>query len=185
MRKLKVQLNTSLDGIVSLQELHTLWDDELREYSIQNLKDADCIILGAHTAKDLIPYWAGAAQDESNKDSELGKRITEIPKIVFSHSISESPWPNTSITKGTVAEEIKRLKDMPGKDMVVYGSASFVASLAKENLVDEYDLLVNPVAIGKGTGIFQNLQYALQLELIEARPFSCGVVLLRHGAKKK
>ena len=72
---------------------------------------------------------------------------------------------------------------MPGKCIIIYGSAKLVSSLAKENLIDEYDFLVNPNAVGKGTGIFQNLQNILHLELLETRQFSSGVVLLRYSAK--
>jgi dihydrofolate reductase len=180
MRKLKLQINISLDGIVSLQGLKFLWDKELREFSIENLRDIDLILLGGHTAPELISYWRGVAENPAEEDHALGKRITEISKIVFSHSVAESPWPNASIAKGPLREEITRYKGVPGKGMLIYGSAKLVSSLAKENLIDEYDLLVNPVAAGKGAGIFQALQDTLHLDLLETRQFSCGVVLLRY-----
>jgi dihydrofolate reductase len=182
MRKLKLQINISLDGVVSLQDTQFLWNDELREFSIENMKDIDTILLGGHTALGLVPYWAGIADTPADADYELGKRITETPKIVFSHSISKSPGPNTSIVEGPLHQKIEEYKGMSGKDMLMYGSAKLVSLLAKENLIDEYDLLVNPIAAGKGTGIFQDLSGTLYLELIESRQFACGVTLLRYRA---
>ena len=182
MRKLKLQINISLDGIVSLQDTQFLWDGELREFSIENMKDVDAILLGGNTASGLIPYWAGVADTPTDADHELGKRITKTPKIVFSHSISEPLGPNTTIVEGPLREKVEQYKGMPGKNILMYGSAKLVSMLAKENLIDEYDLLINPIAVGKGVGIFQDLLDTLHLELIESRQFACGVVLLKYRA---
>lgn len=182
MRKVKLQINISLDGIISLQDMHSLWDEELRDFSIENLQETDSILLGSRTAPELITAWAEIAKDSKHQDQALGKRITEIPKVVFSNSLKRAPWPNASIVSGPLREEIERLKAKPGKDMLIYGSAKLVSSLAKENLIDEYDLLVNPLAAGQGIGIFDELQDTLRLELLESKQFSCGVVLLRYRA---
>ena len=183
MRKLKLQINASLNGIVSLQDVQFLWDKELRDFSIENLHNVDAILLGGNTAPELISYWAGVAENPADTDHELGKLITDTPKVVFSRSLSESPWPNTSIVEGSLREIIERYKDKPGKDMLIYGSVMLVSLLAKENLIDEYDFLVHPVAVGKGKGIFQELRDTLHLELLESRQFSSGVVLLKYRPK--
>ena len=185
MRTLKVQMQITLDGIVggTAEPTPSHWDKELQSFAIANTKDVDAILLGRQTAPELISYWGEVAQDAANEDNALGKRITEIPKIVFSTTMTSSSWSNTTVLNGPLATEIERLKQMPGKDMIVYGGAGFVSSLVKDNLVDEYDLLVNPVVAGNGLGIFQDVQHPLQLTLIEVRPFSCGTVLMRYRAR--
>lgn len=183
MRTLKVQMHISLDGMVSVQDASFLWDAELRNYAIENLADVDAMLLGSRTAAELIAYWGTVAQDPSDDDHALGQRITELPKVVFSQSMTSSPWPNTTIVNGPLAQEIARLKQLPGNALIVYGGAGFVSSLVNEQLIDEYDLLVNPMAAGQGLGIFQEVSHPVPLSLMEARPFSCGTVLLRYRAR--
>lgn len=178
-----MQINTTVNGIASLQDMRFPWDAELREYSFDNLKNVDAILLGSRTAGDLIPYWRKVAEDIAHEDHELGKRITETPKIVFSGKIAPSPWPNTTIVNGPLRKEIQRLKAAQGNEMLVYGSIALVSSLLQEKLIDEFDLLVNPEAIGQGRGIFDDLQNKCQLKYLDTRPFSCGVTLLRYRAK--
>jgi dihydrofolate reductase len=186
MRKLKLQMHMSLDGIVggTKDSGTTFWDAELRKDSIDNLSDVDTILIGSHTAADLITYWGKVAEDLSDEDYELGKRITEIPKVVFSKKMTVSSWPNATVINGQLKNEIEHLKNLQGENMLVYGGAGFVSSLIKENLIDEYDLLVHPEIAGKGLKIFDDVDDILQLKLIEAREFSCGVVLLKYGKKE-
>lgn len=185
MRTLKVQMQITLDGIVggTAEPTPSNWDEEIRSFAITNLNEVDAILLGSQTAPELVTHWGNVAQDASNEDYAIGKRITEIPKIVISRSITSTSLPNTSVRNGPLATEIERLKQMPGKDMIVYGGARFVSSLIKENLVDEYDLLVNPVVAGNGLGIFRDVEHPVSLRLIEVRPFSSGTALMRYRAR--
>lgn len=185
MRKLKLQMHITLDGIVGATEESgtSYWDAELQKHSVDNLRDVDTILLGSHTAPDLITFWGKVAEDPTAEDHEVGKRITEIPKVVFSHKITKSSWPNTSMANGELKKEVQWLKNMSGKNMLVYGGAGFVSSLVKENLIDEYDLLVHPEIAGKGQEIFREVKHILQLKPLEARPFSCGVMLLKYETK--
>lgn len=182
MKKLKLQMQISLDGFVTADYGGTNfnWDNELRSFSIGNLKKADTILLGRNTAEDLITYWAGTAGNPNDADYELGKLITDTPKIVFSNSLKDSKWNNAVILSGDMVEEIKALKKKEGKDIIVYGGYSFVSSLIQNGLVDEFYLLVNPVALGSGQPIFQSLKANLQLTFKEGKPFSCGTVLLYY-----
>jgi dihydrofolate reductase len=186
MRKLKLQMQITLDGFVTANKggANFNWDNEVRTFSIANTAEVDCIILGRTTAKDFIPHWASVASNPGDPDHVFGKQLTDIPKIVFSNTLATSKWSNTKLAKGEISEEIYRLKKQTGKDMLVYGGSSFVSSLIKEGLIDQYYLLVNPVAIGNGLTIFQSLKGQLSLNLLESRQFSCGTILLIYEPKR-
>jgi len=99
------------------------------------------------------------------------------PKIVFTKTLENHTWANTSLAKGDLAEKVNMLKNKKGRDIIVYGGASFVSSLIKNNLIDEYHLFINPAAIGKGLGIFNTLESNLKLNLVNSTKFGCGIVV--------
>lgn len=173
MRKIKLQMQISLDGFVTANYGGTNfnWDNEVRLFSIDNLKDVDNILLGRKTSEEFI-FWREVANDPKDSDYKIGKLVTDIPKVIFSKSLKASKWDNATIAKGEIAEEIKKLKKKKGKDIIVYGGYSFVSSLIEHGLIDEYYLLVNPVAVGSGEPIFKSLQCNLQLTLKNCKPFS-------------
>jgi dihydrofolate reductase len=175
MRKLKLQMNIALDG---------KWDRGMSTFSIDNLKNVDCILHGRNTAEGFIPYWTEVANNPNDNEHQLGKRFAELPNAVFSNTLKESPWDNTTIIKGEITEEINVLKNKKGKDIIVYGGESFVSSLIKHNLIDEFYLFVNPVAIGNGQQTFNPLNNDLQLTISKCGPFDCGIVLLCYKRKK-
>jgi len=155
-------------------------DADFRDFSIANLEHVDCILLGRKTASDLIPYWASVAENPSDSDFLLGKKITDTPKIVYSKTRANAEWPNTTLAQGEIVDAINKLKNHAGKDIMVYGSVSFASSLIKNGLVDEYYLAVNPVALGRGLPIFKELEGKLSLTLVTSRSFACGIVLLQY-----
>ena len=110
--------------------------------------------------------------------------MIEIPKVVFTKTINKSRWVNTDITTGDLKDEITKLKSQDGGDIIVYGGVSLDASLIKENLIDEFYLFVNPVAIGNGKAIFKDLDEIQKLTLIESKVFDCGLVLLHYEVKR-
>lgn len=170
MRKVKLQM--TFDGIS--------WDDDMVTFCINNLKNVDNILLGRKTAEGFIPYWAEYARKPKQGDinNRLGKPLTDIPKIVFSNGQKANPWENTTIIKGDIVEEIKNLKKKAGKDMIVYGGLSFVSSLVKHELIDEYYLFVNPLAVSSDEPILKFINSKVKLRLKDCKPFSCGTVLL-------
>jgi len=179
MRKLKLQMQISLDGFVgSPRGFNAKWNDEANNYSIENLKSVDCIVLSGKVGKDFVPHWAAVGGDAGLADHLFGKRVTELPKIVFSNTLKDGVLENTTIIKGDLTEEINKLKNSAGGDLLTYGGASFASSLIKANLVDEYHLLVNPIALGTGMAIFNQLQDNLQLRLVGNTGFNCGTVVL-------
>ena len=116
---------------------------------------------------------------------EFAKKMMETPKIVFTKTLNKSEWPNTEIATGDLKDEIIKLKSQEGGgDIIVYGGASLDSSLIKENLIDEYYLFINPVAIGNGKTIFKDLKEIRKFTLIESIVFDSGTVLLHYEVKK-
>ena len=185
MRKLKLQMHISLDGFVATTNSEPVkfnWDDELRNHSIANLEQVDCILLGRKTAPGFITHWASIAENSTDPDYPIAKLLTDIPKIIFSKKTTKSKWENAKMANGNLVDEIKKLKKEKGNDIMVYGGAGFVSSLINDQLIDEYHLLVNPVALGSGMPIFKQ---STNLKLIKATTFSCGLVILKYEPSKK
>lgn len=184
MRKLKLQMQISLDGFVDgPRGLNANWDEEASAYSVEKLESVDCIILGGNVGRDFVPYWASVASNHDRSDSFFGKRVTALPKLVFSHTLKANALQNTSIIKGDLTKEITQLKIKPGKDLLTYGGASFAAHLIKAHLIDEFHFFVNPAALGNGVSIFKELQNNLKLKLINSRVFHSGTVALCYRPK--
>lgn len=177
----------SIDGFVEgdYGGANIQWDDEAYKFCIDNLKNVDCILLGRNTAEGFIPHWRGVANNPKDSEYKLGKPLTNIRKIVFSKKLKTSKWDNATVAKGDIVKEIKALKKRKGKDMIVYGGYSFVSSLIQHGLIEEYFLLVNPVAYGSGEPIFNSLKNNLQLKLETCNPFPCGIVLLHYKQRRK
>lgn len=180
MRKLKLQIHISIDGMVAAQKGPTYfnWDEEVKQYSTDNVANADCILLGRKTATSFISHWKSVAASPEEADFEFGKVITNIPKVVFSRTLKKSEWPNATIANAEIADCVNQLKRQAGKDLIVYGGGSLVASLIERRLIDEYHLLVNPVVLGSGLTIYRGMPDPLRLKLVANRAFSCGTILL-------
>lgn len=176
MRKLKVQMN--FQGI--------RWDDDMVTFCIDNLKNVDNILLGRITAEAFIPYWKEVAEnpDPNDINSRLGKPINDTPKVIYSNKLKSNKWSNSTFIKGNLQGEIKTLKENNGKDIIVYGGNSFVSSLVEHRLVDEYYLLVDPLAISSDEPVLKFINSSLSLQLKECKPFECGTVLLVYTRPK-
>lgn len=180
MRKLKLQMQISLDGFVSGingNEAGFSWDDESKDYSIKNLEDVDNVLLGRKVAVDFIPYWRAAGEKPGNPEYLFGKTVSEIAPIIFSNTLKPSEAHGAEILSGDIVEEVNKLKNRDGKSILVYGGAGFVSSLIKHGLIDEYHFLVNPVALGNGLPIFNALDNNLQLKLVTSKQLGSGTVV--------
>ena len=192
MRKLKLQVQISVDGFVGgpngeLDWMTWSWDDKLKNLVTALTDPVDYVLLGRKMADGFISHWAKVAEDPANEDHWAGRKFTDTPKIVFTKTLDESTWPNTSLAKGDIVEEVNALKRKEGKDIIVYGGAGFVSSLIEKDLIDEYYLFVNPVAIGKGLTIFGKVGGQFNLQQVDATPYECGITLHRYvprGAAK-
>ena len=157
-------------------------DDNVMQYIHDIAESVDTIIIGRKMVDEFIPYWTEVANKPNDSWNAFAKKMIEIPKIVFTKTLTKSNWINTEIAKGDLKDEITKLKSQEGKDLLVYGGASFDSSLIKEKLIDEFYLFINPVAIGNGMTIFKDLNEIQKYTLIESKAFECGKVLLRYEA---
>jgi dihydrofolate reductase len=189
LRKLKLQVQMSVDGYIAgpngeMDWLVWNWDDKLKEYVNELTESVDSILLGRKMAEGFISHWSDVMTKPDHPDYTFAKKMIEIPKVVFTKTLNKSEWVNTDIATGDLTDEINKLKRQNGKDIIVYGGASFDSSLIKAGLIDEFYLFVNPAAIGNGITIFKDLNEMLKFTLAKSIPFDCGVVLLHYEAKR-
>jgi dihydrofolate reductase len=190
-RKLKLQMQMTVDGFVAgpngdLDWMEWNWSDDINNY-VNDLHDTvNTILLGRKMMEGFITHWASVVdkRDESSielkENYEFAKKMIDTPKVVFTKTLNNHNWTNTTIAKGELKEEVNGLKGKKGKDIIVYGGASFVSSLVKDNLIDEYYLFVNPSVIGNGLSIFTSLNKSVKLKLVDSLAFDCGIVLLNY-----
>jgi dihydrofolate reductase len=189
MRKLKLHVGMSIDGCIAgpnneMDWIDLTWDEKFREYEDKLHEPVDTILLGRKMTDEFITTWSNFVKKPDDSRYAFAKKMIETPKIVFTKSLTKSEWPNTEIATGDLNEEITKLKSQEGGDIIVYGGASFDSSLIKENLIDEYYLFINPVAIGNGKTIFKDLKEIRKLSLIESIAFESGTVLLHYEVKR-
>lgn len=190
MRKLKLQVQTTIDGFIAgpggeMDWMEWNWDDALRQFVTDLTEPVDCIVLGRKLAEGFIPHWEGVAADNDNPEQNAGKKFTDTQKVVFTKTIESSDakvnaWPNTVLAKDELAMEINKLKNQPGGDIIAYGGAEFVASLIRSGLIDEYYFFINPAAIGNGLRIFHKLEDVHRLRLSGSSAYDCGIVVMSY-----
>ncbi len=180
MRKVIFQNMISLDGFF---EGSNKWEidwhvvgDEFNEFAIDALKSYDVLVFGRVTYQGMASYWTSL---EAKKDDPIVAGLMNgIQKIVFSRTLDKADWDNTRLVKSDAAQEIARLKQQPGKDIAIFGSADLAAELIKNDLIDEYRIFINPVVLGQGQPLFQGLKNRLHLKLVNSKVFNTGLVLL-------
>ena len=185
LRKLKLQVQMSIDSCIAgpngeMDWMVGLQDDKINNYVNELTESFDTILLGRKMADGFISYWSDVINKPDDPWYALAKKMIEIPKVVFTKTLNKSKWINTEIATGDLTDEIMKLKSREGKDMVVYGGASFDSSLIKLGLIDEFLLFVNPVAIGNGMTIFKDLNEIQKFNLVKSIAFDSGEVLLHY-----
>ena len=166
--------NGEMDWMVGLS------DDKLIKYENDLMESIDTILLGRKMTDDFISYWSDVIKKPDDPWYAFARKMIDIPKVVFTKTLNESKWINTEIATGDLTDEIIKLKNREGKDMVVYGGASFDSSLIKLGLIDEFLLFINPVAIGNGMTIFKDLNEIQKFNLVKSIAFDSGEVLLHY-----
>jgi dihydrofolate reductase len=185
MRRLKLQVQMSVDGYVAgpngeMDWMVWDWDNELKRYVDDLTEPVDTILLGRKMADGFISHWTDVISDPNNPEYAAGKKFVETPKVVFTKTLEKSTWENTEVATGDLTDEITKLKGQAGKDMIVYGGASFVSALIQGGLIDEFHLFVNPAVLGEGMTIFRDVDSRLGLTLVNAVPFDGGIVVLQY-----
>ncbi|MGB7291453.1 MAG: dihydrofolate reductase family protein [Thermodesulfobacteriota bacterium] len=188
MRKIIVSNNVTLDGFFAGPngELDwKVWDDEIAQYAKDQSASTDTILFGRVTYELMSSYWPTPAAN--SQDPVILAFMNNSHKIVFSKTLARADWKNTEVVKDINAKEILRMKQEPGKDMIVFGSGSVVSALSQHGLIDDYRIFVTPVVLGRGKRLFQGIMVRMNLKLLDTKRFNNGVVLLHYkpGDKKE
>jgi dihydrofolate reductase len=189
MRKLRLHVQMSIDGCIAGPDNEMDWmggllDDELIKYEYKLHEPVDTILLGRKMTDVFISTWSNVMNKPDDPWYAVAKKMIETPKVVFTKTLNKSRWINTDIATGDLIEEVSKIKSQNGRDIIVYGGASFDSSLIKEKLIDEFYLFVNPIVMGSGKTIFRDLKEIQKLTLIDSKVFDCGLVLLHYEVKK-
>ena len=178
MRKLVLKMNMSLDGFVGPVGEDAAWimrdlDDELSRWIADDvLWQAGTHVMGRVTYEEMAEHWPTAT-------SVFAAPMNEIPKVVFSKTLTRAEWPDSRIAGGDLTEEIVRLKEQAGKDILVHGGSELVRALSKLGLIDVYRVVVHPVALGSGSPLFGG---PVDLTLVDSTAFATGAVALTYEA---
>jgi dihydrofolate reductase len=148
------------------------WNDEIAQFKYTELFGVDALLLGRVTYNGFAAAWPGRTDEQGYAD-----RMNNLPKYVVSKTLQKADWNNSHIIKTNVADEVRQLKQQPGQDILIFDSGALTRSLMTADLVDQYNLLVYPLVLGKGGRLFE-VGNDVKLKLVESQAFSSGVVAL-------
>jgi dihydrofolate reductase len=175
MRRLIVLVSISLEGFVAPMKgakdhRAAPEDAALKQVKLGWLREAGTHVMGRVTYQEMAGHWPTSSD-------EYAAPMNELPKVVFSKTLESTDWPGTRAARGDLAEEVASLKAEAGGDIIAWGGASFLQALTRTGLVDEYRLVINPVALGRGLPLFGELPAPLPLRLVEATTYDSGAAL--------
>lgn len=185
MRKLVLFMHTSLDGFVADRNGEMNWiliDESMFDVASQRTKEADTALYGRVTWQMMENYWPGAAKlpNATKHDIEHSTWYNSVTKVVASRTLKEGNLVNTKVIRDNLPQEIARLKQQQGKDIVMFGSPSTAHALMTENLIDDYWIFINPILIGQGIPLFKDIREIIKLKLVGNEVFPSGVVCLHY-----
>ena len=182
MQKLIVFNHVTLDGYFVDANGDMSWakadhnDAEWNAFVAENASGGGTLVFGRITYELMASFWPTPMAMQMMP--AVAEGMNRLPKVVFSKTLKEASWNNTKLVKGDLAAEIRKMKKEPGEGMVILGSGSIVSQLAPEGLIDEYQVVVNPVVLGKGRTMFDGIKEKLNLKLTKTRTFGNGKVFL-------
>jgi dihydrofolate reductase len=180
MSKLIVFNSVTLDGYFADVNGDMSWahkqDVEWTSFTAENAKGDAQMLFGRVTYEMMAGFWPTKAAMENLPVVAAG--MNNAPKVVFSRTLGTASWNNTRLVKGDLAAEVRKMKQAPGPDIMIFGSGTIVSQLTQEGLIDEYQLVVNPIVIGKGKSMFAGVRENVVLKQTKARTFGNGNVLL-------
>jgi dihydrofolate reductase len=184
MRKIIVSEFVSLDGVIEdpggAEKFEhggwtiPYWDDEIGKFKFEELFGSDTLLLGRVTYEGFAAAWPSMTDEAGFAD-----RMNSLPKVVVSTTLDKAEWNNSRLIKENVAEEVTKLKQQSGQNILIFGSGQLAQTLVQHDLIDEYWLLVYPVVLGSGKRLFKEGKNAA-LKLTETKAYNSGVVLLRY-----
>ncbi|AKU14749.1 dihydrofolate reductase family protein [Luteipulveratus mongoliensis] len=173
MREVVLYMSMSLDGFVSSDREHpgmAVADAEVKQWKLEQIRKAGAHVMGRKSYEEMSPYWP-------TSDDAYAAPMNDIPKVVFSKTLddADATWAETRVARGDLATEIAAIKAEPGGDAIVWGGATFAGALAAEDLIDEYRLFVQPLVLGRGQALFDQLPASRHLDLVESTPYPSGI----------
>lgn len=184
MRRLAVFESISLDGFFTDADNDMTFaksdvnDPEFDAFVAQNASGEGVLLFGRVTYHMMSSFWPTPAA--AQMATVVAKRMNERPKIVFSNTLADASWTNTTLMRGAAVENVRKLKSEPGPDMVVLGSGSLVSQLSQAGLIDEYQFAIVPVVLGKGRSLFPDVAQRFALKLTKTRSFANGTVFVAY-----
>jgi dihydrofolate reductase len=181
MRKIIVSNLVSLDGYFEGPNGELDWftvEDEFFAYAKEMLNSMDYILFGRKTYQMMASYWT--TPEAKLDDPVIAGKMNALPKIIFSKTLDKVEWENSSLIKNNIKETVLKLKEQPGKDMVILGSGSIVSAFTQMGIIDEYRIIINPVILGQGKLHFSGSLDRKILKLTDIKRFSSGVVILYY-----
>lgn len=185
MRELYVFENITLDGFIGGPHGEIDWaihDDEVTQLSRQGQASTDLFLFGRVTYDMMAGFWPTPGGEAANPT--FARILNNTPKIAFSRTLKTARWQNTELMAELSRDSILGLKSRPGKNIMIFGSASIVEQLSRLGLIDEYQLIVNPVVLSQGKRLFGDTPDRIRLDLVDAHTFKSGLVFLRYRPSK-
>jgi dihydrofolate reductase len=184
MRRLSVFNHVTLDGYFTGTNGDFSWahrdqnDQEWNDFVAGNASGGGTLLLGRITYELMASYWPTPMALQN--DRVVAEHINNLRKVVFSRTLDQVSWSNTKLVKGDLVEEVRKMKEEPGEGIVILGSGTLVSQLSQAGLIDAYQIVINPIALGRGRTLFEGIAERLSLKLIQSRTFGNGNVLLDY-----
>lgn len=184
MRRLIAAAFVTLDGVMESPDKwqfpNELFDDAMGKDVRTTLDAVDALLVGRVTYEEWAAFWPSQSDEDP-----FAKRINALPKYVVSKTLQTAAWKNSRILRGDLAEEVSTLKQQPGGDILIWGSARLVSGLTAVGLIDEYQLMVHPVVVGRGKRLFREGVDPTLLTLADTKRYGTGVILVTYRRKGK
>ena len=196
MRRIVMFNQVAVDGYFADTDGKLDWvvsDEEVHRNAVAGMPDVDTILFGRRTYEMFASFWPHALDDSPDApDPHGGGRrspsmramatwLNETPKVVFSTTLKAAAWKNSRVVPQIDPREIDKMKRQPGADLIIFGSGSVVTELTRHGLVDEYQFVVSPILLGRGRSMWNDLTKSMKLQLLEAKSYQSGVVMLRYA----
>jgi dihydrofolate reductase len=185
MRRLIAFEQVSLDGFFVDGSGDMSWahkdDPEWNEFAASNASGGGALLFGRVTYEMMASYWPTPAAMQ--QAPSVAEGMNSMPKVVFSRTLKRASWKNTTLVKGDLAGEVRKMKKESGPGMAILGSGSIVSQLSAAGLIDEYQIVVNPIVLGKGRTLFETVDRKIVLKLTKTRAFGNGNVVLSYGTR--
>jgi dihydrofolate reductase len=186
MPRLVVFNNVSLDGYFTDSNGDMSWahkdDPEWNAFAADNAKGGGVLVFGRITYELMASFWPTPVALKNFPD--VAKGMNNMPKVVFSRTMNKASWNNTKLVKSDLAGEIRKMKKEPGEGMVILGSGTIVSQLTQEGLIDEFQIIVTPIVLGKGRTLFEGVKNKVKLKQTKTRSFKNGNVFVCYEPSK-